>query len=254
MPPYRLITLGPSHYCEKARWALERTRIPFEEEPHVPLLHYWATFRRRGRRTVPVLVTDSGVYPDSSEIVELADRHSSGALFGSGEERRLSKELEEHFDEKLGPHSRRVVYYHVLDCARLMADAFSEGVSKTERATFRVTLPAIVALMRRGMNIDSGTAARSRERAQAVFREVAGRLSDGRPFLTGQRFTAADLTFAALAAPLVLPPEYGWPMPPLESLPAPLQSEVRHFRDTVAGQFVLRVYREERHNVPPIGE
>ena len=38
---------------------------------------------------------------------------------------------------------------------------------------------------------------------------MAEMLADGRPFLLGDRFTAADLTFAALAAPVVLPPRYG---------------------------------------------
>ena len=29
----RLITIPISHYCEKARWALERAEIPYREEP-----------------------------------------------------------------------------------------------------------------------------------------------------------------------------------------------------------------------------
>lgn len=254
MPTYRLITIGPSHYCEKARWALTRSRIPFVEEPHLPLLHLRATLSSGARRTVPVLRTDTAVYPDSSDILELCDRQSSGALFGSGEERRLSLELEDHFDEKLGPHSRRLAYFHVLDDRRLLTGEFASGVSKAERTAFIAMLPAIRSAMRRGMKIDPEGAARSRERCQEIFREVAERLRDGRPYLTGRRFTAADLTFAALAAPLVLPPQYGFPMPPFAEIPAAMQSEVRHFRDTPAGEFVLRIYEKERNNVPPIGE
>jgi glutathione S-transferase len=33
-------------------------------------------------------------------------------------------------------------------------------------------------------------------------------LADGRPFICGHRFTAADLTFAALGGPMVSPQEY----------------------------------------------
>lgn len=254
MPTYRLITLGPSHYCEKARWALERARVPFKEEPRLPLFHLLATHRARGGRTLPILVTESGAYPDSSDIIELADRHCSGALFGSGAERRVAKELEEHFDEELGPHSRRLMYFHLLDRTEVMTAAFAHGVSRAERATFRAALPALRSVLRRKLQIDSESAATSRERVQAVFREVGERLRGGRPFLTGRRFTAADLTFAALAAPVIVPPEYGWPLPDFSTLPAPFQSEARHLRDTPAGQFALRLYREERHNVPAIGE
>ena len=37
--PYRLITIPPSHYCEKARWALDYAGISYREEGHPPLLH-----------------------------------------------------------------------------------------------------------------------------------------------------------------------------------------------------------------------
>ena len=35
----RLITIGASHYCEKARWAVERAGLPFREEFHPPVFH-----------------------------------------------------------------------------------------------------------------------------------------------------------------------------------------------------------------------
>ncbi|MCC6664429.1 MAG: glutathione S-transferase [Polyangiaceae bacterium] len=254
MPTYRLITLGPSHYCEKARWALARCRVPFQEEPHVPLIHSAHTRKAGGRRSVPVLVTDSGTFADSTDILELCDRQVSGALYGSGETRRQARDLEDYFDEKLGPHTRRLVYFHVLDEKQLVVDLFAPGVSRSERTAFDLGFVAIRGLMRKGMKIDRAGAARSREQALAVFRDVSTRISDGRRYLTGDRFTAADLTFASLAAPVILPPEYGWPLPPLSSLGAPLQSEVRHFRDSPAGELVLRLYREERGQVLAIGE
>ena len=250
----RLFTFNVSHFSEKARWALERARIPFVEEPHAPGLHRWAVRRSGGKSTTPVLVTDSAVYPDSSDILELCDRHSSGGLFGSGETRRLSRELEGHYDEKLGPHTRRIAYFHLLDDTELLMRAFAPGMGKAERASFRAAWPGIRALMKKSMKIDAEGAMKSRARVLEIFGEVAQRLSDGRPFLTGDRFTGADLTFAALGAPVVVPPEYGWPLPPFEVLSAPMRSEVRHFRDTRAGQYVLRLYREERRHIPAIGE
>ena len=50
-----LITIPLSHYCEKARWALDRVALPYREEPHAPLFHRLAT-KRNERGTVPVLV------------------------------------------------------------------------------------------------------------------------------------------------------------------------------------------------------
>ena len=42
MTPLRLVTIPISHYCEKARWALERAGIAYREERH-------ATARRLGQ-------------------------------------------------------------------------------------------------------------------------------------------------------------------------------------------------------------
>ena len=37
--PARLITIPISHYCEKARWALDRAGIGYREERHVQIVH-----------------------------------------------------------------------------------------------------------------------------------------------------------------------------------------------------------------------
>jgi glutathione S-transferase len=79
-----------------------------------------------------------------------------------------------------------------------------------------------------------------------VFDSVGERLSDGRRFLVGDRFSAADLTFAALSAPMIVPPEYGVPLPQPDELPAAMAGVVRELRSHPAGQFALDMYRRER--------
>jgi glutathione S-transferase len=78
----------------------------------------------------------------------------------------------------------------------------------------------------------------------AEFDWVAEQLADGRRYLLGDRFTAADLTYAALAAPVVLPSVYGVPLPPLELLDAPTKALVERGRAHPAGEFALRLYAE----------
>src|SRR5207245_725283 len=56
----RLVTIPISHFCEKARWALDRAGVEYVEHPHLQLVHVVAARLAGGGRTVPVLVTDEG--------------------------------------------------------------------------------------------------------------------------------------------------------------------------------------------------
>ena len=87
--------------------------------------------------------------------------------------------------------------------------------------------PVAARIIDRVLDVTPETAAGSEKAVDSTFDEVAERLADGRPYLCGERFTAADLTFAALAAPLVVPPEYGVPLPQPEVLPEPMADKVR---------------------------
>jgi len=72
--PHTLITIPFSHFCEKARWALDATGVGYREEGHPPGLHRRAVKRVRGRGSVPVLVLEGGrVLDDSPLIVRFAD-------------------------------------------------------------------------------------------------------------------------------------------------------------------------------------
>ena len=71
----RLLTIPISHYCEKARWALERAGLDYSEERHVQGVHIVVARRAGGRETVPVLIADEGVFNESEDIVRYADRH-----------------------------------------------------------------------------------------------------------------------------------------------------------------------------------
>jgi glutathione S-transferase len=157
-----------------------------------------------------------------------------------------AEELEEVFDTRLGPHTRRLAYFHLLQDDRLFLASVLAGVGGVERALFRALAPAIKKLMRVGMKIDDEGAERSLEHIQSVFDTVGELLADGRSYLVGKAFGAADLTFAALAAPILLPRNYGSPLPSLDELPSELLVQVEEFRSSPAGDFALRIYRDHR--------
>ena len=83
----------------------------------------------------------------------------------------------------------------------------------------------------------------------AVWREfdfVADLLADGRRYLCGERFGAADLTFASLAAASIVPPVYGTPLPQPDALPADTAELVGRARDHPAGEFAMRLFVDHR--------
>src|SRR5690242_2857541 len=101
-----LVTITFSHFCEKARWALERAGIAFQESGHLPIFHALAVRRAGGWRSVPALVTDEGVINDSTNILGWIDKRAPHIhLYGRNDtERQEIERIEDLFDEQLGPH------------------------------------------------------------------------------------------------------------------------------------------------------
>src|SRR6476661_8388767 len=72
--PAELVTIGVSHYCEKARWALDRAGWRYTESRHAPLLHYAAALAKGGQRMLPILALPHGRITDSTDILQFVDR------------------------------------------------------------------------------------------------------------------------------------------------------------------------------------
>jgi glutathione S-transferase len=246
-PVARFVTIPLSHYCERARWALDLAGISYREESHVPLFHRLAT-SRAGGRTVPVLVLGREVINDSAAIVRWVNqRVPQVGLFPSNpEERQTVIEYERFIEREIGPHVRRWAYGHLLQEYQLLKPCFTRGAPMIERflapATVRLTLP----LIRRAYRIDPARAQQSLRRARAALDEIGRRLTPNSRYLVGDHFSAADLSLGALAAPLVFPGQYGGVLPLFEALPATMSAEVEAVRATPAGQFVLRLYEQDR--------
>jgi glutathione S-transferase len=239
----RLVTIPISHFCEKARWALDRAGIAYTEERHLPFLHLLAARRAGGGQTVPVLVTEDAVLTESADIV----RWAAPELCDPEAER-----LEAWLDDGLGPDGRLWMYHHTLPAVQRMKPWALAGVPEWERVAFRAGVHVLEPAMRRYLSVSASTASTALERCAGVFDAVAERLGD-QPFLLGDRFTVADLTFAALAAPLILPVRYGSPLPPVEAVPEAMAREVRRFRAHPAGRFAERLYATERRIRSPLG-
>ena len=248
-PPAVLVTIPISHYCERARWALDRAQVRYRERAHLQLVHRIAVRRAGGGSTVPVLVTGDGVLSDSAEIVDYADaraRPGRGLYPSDPDLAAETRALESDFSTRLGPHGRRWMYDGLRGRRDLAMAYAGTGAPAWQRRALPLAYPAIAYLIDRRFDITPATAAESELEVRAVLDAVSARLGDGRPYLMGDCFTAADLTFAALAAPVLMPSRYSVPLPQLDELPAAMAATVRELRAHPAGAHALAMFRHER--------
>ena len=247
-----LITIPISHYCEKARWALDRAGLEYIERRHVQGLHMLVARRAGGGRTVPVLVTPEGVLPESEEIVRYADAAlpEDERLFPADEALAAEvAELSRGFDERLGPDGRRWIYARMLSRRDQLFRVNNQGIPDWEAGAMIAGWPFLRGLITRVLSVDTDPGAMAADEAHIwrTFDEVAERLADGRPYLCGERFTAADVTFACLATPVVAPPQYGLALPSDDEMPPDVLASFMRFRAHPAGAFAMRLYAERRH-------
>jgi glutathione S-transferase len=245
----RLVTIPISHYCEKARWSLERAGLAYREERHVQGIHRVAARRAGGGATVPVLVTPEGAIGESGEILAWVDRRVDPELrlFPAGaQERREVERLCARFDERLGPSARRLMYVHMLARRKLLLRFNNQGVPRWEDLAMRAGWPLITRVIERVLDIRPGVELQDEAEVWRELDFVAELLADGRPYLCGERFGAADLTFASLSAAAVVPPIYGVPLPQPEVLPATTAALVRRAREHPAGRYALALIDAHR--------
>jgi glutathione S-transferase len=206
--------LKVSHYNEKARWALDYKGVPHVRRALLPGRHQAVAQRLSGGRTLPVLVWGEEAIGDSTRIIEaLERRHPDPPLYPADPEaRRRALELEDHFDEELGPNLRMLAIHHLLPDGGLMLGTFASDLTGPRRLLARATFPTMRRRIAAQFGIDDGSVARAYEKVGAVGDRFARTVGPS-GYLVGDTFTVADLTLAALSSPVVAPEQFPYPQP-----------------------------------------
>jgi glutathione S-transferase len=206
--------LKVSHYNEKVRWALDYKGVPHARRALHAGFHRGTARRLSGGDTLPVLVLDGRGIGDSTRIIaELERLHPEPPLYPADpEERGRALELEEFFDEELGPYTRLLVVHHLQPDAELMLRTFTPDLGRRRRLVAKATWPRV----RRQLNRDFGIDDASVEGAFAKLRAAGERFrAELGPsgYLAGPGFSVADLTLAALVTPVIAPEEFPYTQP-----------------------------------------
>ncbi|KAG2495175.1 hypothetical protein HYH03_006781 [Edaphochlamys debaryana] len=193
------------------------------------------------------------------------------------QQRQQVRELEEQFSRKLGVCTRVVAYQYLFQDKQAALDVLgqrqppawcqqsalqpSDGSASSPPSTSAPSPPAPMASWKRGalalmypmlkkaisagLRVNEESAASCMQRIRKIFDEVGERLqANGGQYLVGDRFSAADLTFASMAAVVLMPPQYGAYLPPLDTWPEGFPGA--ELRSTAAGQHAMRMYELHR--------
>jgi glutathione S-transferase len=238
-----------SHYSEKVRWALDHKRVPHKRRAvSIPGLHIPASIllTRGGSHTFPLLEIDGRAIGDSSEIIAvLEERHPEPPLFPADpEQRRRALEIEDFFDEELGPHIRLLAFHELGKDA----ERFEAAIARTtpgpvaRLGSGAVTYARTYTGLRFGVR-DEAAAQLARGKILAAFDRLEAELGSN-DYLVGDSFSVADLSAASLLYPLILPDE--GPLPEEEPLPVGLESFRAPLKDRRGYRWVEETFRRHR--------
>ena len=237
-----------SHYCEKARGALDYFGIDYQARHVMPGAHRLIAKKLGAKRgSVPFLQTDGGVIAGSPAIIDWCEAHNAGKRPSlSGADPEAVRATEKRLDDVVGVHVRRFYYSDALfSSPAAVRPIFSDGLPIWQRAAVTLGWSRMVPLMIKGMDLGAEQGLQSRALLEAELDWLDGLLADGRPYLHGNQWTRADLTAAALLGPLAAPKEH--PITDKAFFPSEVVKAMKEWEKRPALQFVLRMYAAHRH-------
>jgi glutathione S-transferase len=240
-----LYVFAISHYCEKARWALDYLGVDYEARHIAPGLQVGLA-RRLGlaNTSVPILVTDTQVIQGSTEIVDWAESQGVNGLTSISAAKEVVG-LEKRVDEVVGVHIRRYYYSEaLLEYPQNVKPIFSENLKQVQRVVLSVTWPLLRKIMTKRMDLGEQQGQESRQIVMAELNWLDDLLADGRRFLVGEVFSRADFAVASLLAPLVAPKEH--PFYAGLVVPPRIAEDLASWQTRPIFSWVREIYRDYR--------
>jgi glutathione S-transferase len=238
-----------SHFCEKARWCLDVKSLDYTVRNLVPGLHGRINRRLAGKSSVPLLIDDGRVIHGSSAIASYLEGTYPGPRLLPNDDglRALVLALEGYFDGTVGPAARHWIYGQLLRRPGTATRNLFHGYSSSARWTGRLLRPFVERRLASMYPPD----ATSMATVESTLLEGIERLEntmerDPDHFLVAEMLTLADVSAAALLAPLVGPPNSPWA--DVGSLTPALLAMRQRLLERPGGQWVLRRYERDRHH------
>ena len=195
-----------SHFCEKARWALDYKGLSYRIENLLPGLHLRTIRDLAPLSTVPVIRDGETVVQDSTEIIDHLDRHYPQALLTpeSLPQAEAARDRELDLAARIGIPLRLWLFRYLLDDRETALRIMLDEVKAKERMLFERMFPKMREHMLLTMNINETSANRAKETFSAALKELDEQVTKA-PFLIADRFSRVDLTACSLLSPFCTP-------------------------------------------------
>jgi glutathione S-transferase len=243
-----LFVFAISHYCEKARWALDYLSIDYKLRYVAPGEHAKIASELGAPHThVPFLAVDGKVIQGSADIISWAEKNTSR------EDRRLTpgadvdvcNKIESRADEIAGVHIRRYYYSEALvEHPETVRPIFTRDLPLLKKLLISAAWGKIRGVMIKRMDLGADEGQESRDITEGELDWIDGLLANNRAYLVGESFSRADMTVASLLAPLALPPEH----PTYQNIKHPprLAQDVAGWQQRPFYSWVRQVYAKHR--------
>lgn len=242
-----LVAFGISHFCEKARWALDWHGISYTEINWPPGVHR-LLLKQHGAKgsSLPVVLDGESVIEGSGAIIDWAENKAEDrtrSLNPQTDGLVETREIERRADKVIGIHVRRLAYAETLPSySHVVKPALFLRSSAWHRLLGHLMWPITRQAMIRAYDIRPGAASESRARLEAELDWLDTKLSDGRLYLAGNRFSRADLTVASLLAGFARPEQLSVRM----TVPNALAADIERWRPRPVMRWVNEQYRRHR--------
>jgi len=228
-----------SHFVEKVRWALDKIGMPYTEEGEVVVMGI--LFKGR---TVPTLhVGGRTRLGDSKQILEFLygeDPDNRGFLKVEDKDKDLLKRL----DRDYAPALRKWLYHHVIPHKELCIKIWGKRIPEWQAALLPYGLyQLVVFLIRYLLKLNAQTAQKSMEVVYDFKKEIEETLKDGRKYWNNKELTLMDIALCSYTGVAVCAPEYGGTGLTFEEVPESVLDKITEIRESVLGQYVLRLYK-----------
>ncbi len=244
-----LYVFAISHYCEKARWALDYLGIEYDLRYLAPGRHIEATAQLGAPgSSLPLLVSGEQVVHGSSAIIDWAKAAVATPSKRLDPEPEFAEEcraLERRLDDLVGVHGRRYYYSEALvDYPDTVWPIFARDLAPAERSLLEENWGITRQLMMGAMDLGPEQWEESRRIVVDQLDWFDGLLGDGRRFLVGDRFSRVDITAASLLAVMALPKEH--PTYAALEIPPKASADLVQWSQRPTAAWVREIYRAYR--------